>query len=53
MDSAMVTAMTAAFQSIVTDTMAAIAAVAPIGITIFGAYFVWVKSKSFFKSIAK
>jgi hypothetical protein len=47
------TTMTTAFQSVVTQTLSSIAAIAPIGITIFAAYFVWIKGKQFFKSISK
>lgn len=50
---AITTAITTALQSVVTDTIAAISAVAPIGITIFGATFVWKKGVQFFKGVAK
>lgn len=44
---------TSSFQTVVTDTLSCIAAVAPIGITIFGAMFVWRKATQFFKSVSK
>ena len=47
------TTVTSSFQTVVTDTLACIAAVAPIGITIFGAMFVWRKATQFFKSVSK
>ena len=40
-------------QTIVTDTISSIAAIAPIGITIFGAMFAWKKGIQFFKSVTK
>lgn len=40
-------------QTIVTDTLTTIAAVAPIGITIFGAMFCWKKGIQFFKNVTK
>lgn len=45
--------MTTAMQSIVTQTLASIAAIAPIGITIFGAMFAWKKGIQFFKGVTK
>lgn len=51
--STIATAVQTALQAVVTDTIAAIAAVAPIGITIFGATFVWKKGVQFFKGVAK
>jgi len=44
---------TSSMNSIVTNTMGMIAGVAPIGITIFGSFFVWRKAMSFFKTVAK
>lgn len=44
---------TLSFEQIVTDTLGAIAAIAPIGITIFGALMAWTYGKKFFKIIAK
>lgn len=44
---------THSFQTIVTDTLSTIAAVAPIAITIFGAMFVWNKARKFFKDVSK
>lgn len=40
-------------QTIVTDTLLTISAVAPIGITIFGAMFCWKKGIQFFKNVTK
>lgn len=45
--------MTTAMQSIVTQTLSSIAAIAPIGITIFGAMFAWKKGIQFFKGVTK
>ena len=39
-------------QTIVTDTIATMGAVAPIGITIFGAAFCWKKGKKILTTIA-
>lgn len=47
------TTMTTAFQSIVTQTLEMVAGVAPIGITIFAAFFCWKKGVQFFKTITK
>lgn len=44
---------TSSFQTIVTDTLSTIAAVAPIAVTIFGAMFVWNKARKFFKDMNK
>lgn len=44
---------TSSFQTIVTDTISSIAAIAPIGITIFGAMFAWKKGKQFFNTVSK
>ena len=44
---------TASFQQVVTDTLASISAIAPIGITIFGAMFVWKKAMKFFNVVGK
>lgn len=41
-----------AMQTIVTDTIATMGAVAPIGITIFGAAFCWKKGKKILTTIA-
>lgn len=41
------------FQSVVTETLSMIAAIAPIGITIFAAMFVWNYAKKAFKTITK
>lgn len=46
-------AMTSAMQGIVTNTLSAISAIAPIGITIFGAMFAWKKGVQFFKGVTK
>jgi hypothetical protein len=46
-------AMTTSLQSVVTNTLACIAAVAPIGITIFGAILAWKVGVKFFKGLAK
>lgn len=51
--SATVTAMTSAFTTIQTDAMAALAAVAPLAVGIFGALLVWRLGKRFFVSISK
>lgn len=45
--------MTGAMQTIVTQTLSSIAAIAPIGITIFGAMFAWKKGIEFFKNVTK
>jgi hypothetical protein len=47
------TVMTTSIQSIVTNTLACIAAVAPIAITVFGAMFAWKIGVKFFKGVAK
>lgn len=47
------TSMTTAMQSIVTQTLNSISAIAPIGITIFGAMFAWKKGVQFFKGVTK
>lgn len=44
---------TTSMQTIVTDTITSIAAIAPIGITIFGAMFAWKKGLQFFKQVTK
>lgn len=49
----MTTTMTTAITTIVANTLSAIAAVAPIGITIFGAMFLWKKGLAFFNKVAK
>lgn len=52
-DTTMASTITASFQTIVTDTISTIAAIAPIGITIFGAMFAWKKGKNFFNTVTK
>lgn len=52
-DDSISTVITASFQQIVTDTITSIAAIAPIGITIFGAMFAWKKGKQFFNTVTK
>lgn len=47
------TTITTSMQTIVTDTITSIAAIAPIGITIFGAMFAWKKGLQFFKQVTK
>lgn len=47
------TTISTSMQTIVTDTIASIAAIAPIGITIFGAMFAWKKGIAFFKQVTK
>lgn len=47
------TVITSSFQKVVTDTLESIAAIAPIGITVFAATFVWKYAKKFFSTIAK
>lgn len=47
------TAMTTAMTTIKTDSLAALAAVAPIAILIMGAFLVWRYGIKFFKSLAK
>lgn len=42
---------TSSFQTVVTDTLATIASIAPIALGVFGAMFVWRKAKSFFNSM--
>lgn len=49
----MTEAITTALQTVVTDTIAAITAVAPIGITIFGTMLAWKYGVRFFKTISK
>ena len=44
--------MTTSFQSIVTQTLSCVAAIAPIGITIFSVFFCWKKGMGFFKSVS-
>lgn len=51
--SSVTASITSSFQTIVTDTLSTIAAVAPIAITIFGAMFVWNKARKFFKDVSK
>ena len=46
------TTISSSMQTIVTDTIATMAAVAPIGITIFGAAFCWKKGKKILTTIA-
>jgi len=47
------TTIASSMQTIVTDTISSIAAIAPIGITIFGTMFAWKKGVQFFKSVTK
>lgn len=47
------TSISTSMQTIVTDTIATISAVAPIGITIFGAMFCWKKGIQFFRGVTK
>lgn len=51
--SSIATSISNSMQQIVTDTIATIGAVAPIGITIFGAMFAWKKGIQFFKGVTK
>ena len=52
-DSSVSDSITSSFQTVVTDTLATIASVAPIALTVFGAMFVWRKAKTFFNSMNK
>jgi len=53
-DMATITAsMTTSFATITNLCLTAVAAIAPIGITIFGCMFVWKKGIGFFKSVTK
>jgi hypothetical protein len=52
-DEATTLAMTTALTTVQTDALGAIAAVAPIGIGIMGAFLVWKYGLKFFKAIAK
>ena len=45
--------LTSSVQSIVTNTLSAISAVAPIGITVFASMFVWKKGLKFFKQTSQ
>lgn len=47
------TTVSSSLQTITTDVLATVAAVAPIGLTIFGAMFAWRKGVQFFKSVTK
>ena len=49
----MTTVIITSFQSIVTQTLQTIAAIAPIGITVFAAFFCWKKGVAFFKTATK
>lgn len=51
--SSIATSISTSMQQIVTDTMAAISAIAPFAVTIFGATFAWRKGVQFFKGVAK
>lgn len=51
--STIATSISSSMEQIVTDTIATIGAVAPIGITIFGAMFCWRKGVQFFKGVTK
>lgn len=53
MEASIASTITASFQTIVTDTISTIAAIAPIGITIFGAMFAWKKGKKFFNTVTQ
>ena len=44
--------LTAAMNTTVTNTIACFSAIIPIGLTIFGAKFAWIKGVAFFSSIA-
>jgi len=44
--------LTTAMNTTITNTLACFSAVIPIGLTIFGAKFAWIKSVQFFSSIA-
>lgn len=46
------TALTDALNTTVTNTIAAFSAIIPIGLTIFGAKFAWIKGVQFFSRIA-
>lgn len=48
-----ITAMTTALGTVKTDALSALAAVAPIGIGIAGAFLVWKFGMKFFKGISK
>jgi len=52
-ESTVASTITASFQQVVTDTLASIAAIAPIGITVFAAMFCWKQAKKFFATVAK
>jgi len=45
--------LTTAMNTTVTNTIACFSAIIPIGLTIFGAKFAWIKGVSFFSRIAK
>lgn len=47
------TAISTALTGIKTDLLSAIAVIAPLGIAVFGATFIWKKGISFFSSIAR
>jgi len=47
------TVIQSSLQTVVNDTLTTIAAIAPIGLTIFGATFCWKYAVKFFKNIAK
>jgi hypothetical protein len=47
------TALTTALTTVKTDSLSALAAVAPIAISIFGAFLVWRYGVKFFKGLAK
>lgn len=53
MENDVITAMTTALNAIKTDALSAIAAVAPIAISIMGAFLVWRYGTRFFKSLSK
>ena len=47
------TAIGTAFSTVQTDALAALTAVAPVAIAIFGAFLVWKLGKKFFSAISK
>lgn len=51
--SSTVSSMTSGLNSVVTDVLAGIAAIAPVALTIFAARFVWKTGIKFFKDIGK
>lgn len=47
------TAIATAFETVQSDALAALNAVAPVAIAVFGAFLVWKLGKKFFSAIAK